>query len=72
LVIPTALFILSLVFGLIAAQIGSGDTQNGELFGEVSPVKQILNILSFSFAGIGLLTWLPCLIVGIILLAKKK
>lgn len=72
LVVPTALFILSLILGLIAAQIGDTSAQDGELFAQVSPVKQILNILTFACAGIGFLTWLPGLIVGIILLAKKK
>jgi fumarate reductase subunit C len=72
LVVPTALFVLSLVLGLIAAQIGDTSAQDGELFAQVSPLKQILNILTFACAGIGFLTWLPGLIVGIILLAKKK
>jgi hypothetical protein len=72
LIVPTALFVLSLVIGLIAAQVGNAPAQNGELFDEVSPVKQILNILTFSLAGIGFLTWLPGIIVGIILLTKKK
>jgi len=72
LIVPTALFVLSLVIGLIAAQIGDTPAQDGELFNEVSPVKQILNILTFALAGIGFLTWLPGIIVGIILLTKKK
>jgi hypothetical protein len=72
LIAPTALFILSLILGIVAAQIGSAPAQDGDLFGEASPAKQILNIIALLSAGVSFLTWLPGLIIGIILLAKKK
>lgn len=42
-----------------------------ELFGKTTASESTINTLIFFFAGVAILTWLPGLIAGIILLAKK-
>jgi F0F1-type ATP synthase membrane subunit c/vacuolar-type H+-ATPase subunit K len=68
---PTALFILAFVFAMLAG-LASNTPAEGELFAEANPIQQGLNVLVFICAGLGFLTWLPGLIIGIVLLAKKK
>jgi hypothetical protein len=71
LIAPTALFILAFIFAIIAGQIDAAPTQS-DLFEKTSPAKQIFNIFSFISAIVGFISWLPGLIIGIILLVKKR
>jgi hypothetical protein len=68
---PTALavvtFILFATINLISASLTSGSTS----FGETTPLQTVANILLFLTGGISFLTWLPGLIIGIVLLATK-
>lgn len=71
---PTALFIVTIIcYAVMNLIIGSPETNTaGELFNEPSPVKTVLNVLLFLVGTISILAWLPGVIIGIILLAKKK
>jgi len=71
LIAPTVLFILAIVCALIASSQGA-NPQDGDVFAAVSPLKQTMNILGFILGLVGFLTWLPGIIIGIILLTKKK
>lgn len=68
---PTALFLLAFILFFIA-RLMAAPVENGDLFDQSSPGQQLFNSLGFICSLIGFLTWLPGLIVGIILLAKKN
>ena len=71
---PTALFIGAIICYAVMNFIISS-TEPGtstELFNEPSPIKTGLNVLLFLAGAISVLTWLPGIIIGIVLLAKKK
>jgi len=77
---PTALFIIVLVaYTFINLALGmtipdQDPEQNPQLFNDSpSPVATtLLNSLLFITGGISFLTWLPGLIIGIVLLATQK
>lgn len=75
---PTALyiivFIVYIITNLILANSGvnTNAANSEDLFGTASPLKSALNIVMFLTGAIAFLTWLPGIIVGIILLATKK
>ena len=51
---------------------GSGSAEEGcSLFAKTSPIETILNAIVFLIGGIAFLTWLPGMIIGIVLLATK-
>ena len=51
---------------------GSGSTEDGcSLFAKTSPIETILNVLVILLGAIAFLTWLPGMIIGIVLLATK-
>jgi len=65
LIAPTALIIATFVlYAIVNFAIGSTDN--------VSIVRSIMNILLFMVGAISIITWLPGLIIGIILLATRK
>ncbi len=75
---PAALFVIAII--LYAAtnffiSIGaSGSPASNDLFGdssEASPLRAISNIILYLFSAISILTFLPGMIVGIILLVKR-
>lgn len=71
---PTAFIILSILLYAILNFIFSSTAQpstDGSLYGNQNPVQSILNILLFLAGAVGILLWLPGIIIGIILLAKK-
>lgn len=75
---PTALLIVSFIlFAIInwvtAATVTPTPTpaEGGSLFGESSAGSTIANIILFLAAGISALTFLPGIIIGIILLATR-
>lgn len=65
---PTLLIILPLILGLTLGLAGGSDN----LFGDVSVIAVIINVILFVSGAIGVLAWLPCLIIGIVLLATQK
>lgn len=72
---PTALFIgafLLLIIGNFIVSATATPAAAGELIATRSPVTTILNIFVFLAGAITVLTWLPGLITGIILLATAK
>lgn len=71
---PTALFIAAIIcYAVMNFIIGSTESSTStELFTEPNPVKTVLNVLLFLAGAISVLTWLPGIIIGIVLLAKKK
>jgi len=69
---PSALFILTIVlFALSNFLFSASQPADGELFGETSPVKTIFNIVFFLGMAVSFITWLPGLVIGIVLLAKQ-
>ncbi len=58
--------------GSIASGICRADTEDPALFAQDSPVKSIINVFIWLAGLLSVLTWLPGIIVGIILLATRK
>ena len=79
LIAPTALFIvtlmlfaiINLIFSYVTPEINSGINNGGELSGGTIAVS-IVNIILFLMGVVSVITWLPGIIVGIVLLATKK
>ena len=79
---PTALFVISIVLYAIVHVIlsanapvsapSSVDTPAPLFTDAPSPITTITNIVLFLIGTIGTIAWLPGIIVGIILLAKRK
>lgn len=68
---PSALIILgiALAFGTMMLRSALGD---GIALGDTPLYARISAILTFLMTGVGILAWLPCLIIGIIFLATQK
>jgi len=73
---PTALIIISiLLYAIVNFIVGSTaqpSPSDADLFVQQSPVHTISNIVLFVVGAISVATWLPGIIVGIILLATRK
>lgn len=69
---PTALIVISLLLYATLNFIFGATATNGDLFGEQSPAKTIFNVVLFLIGAVSVITWLPGLIAGIILLATRK
>lgn len=70
---PTALIIVSIILYAVANFITSQVApESGELFAEPTVGSAIVNIILFIIGAISVITWLPGLITGIVLLATKK
>jgi hypothetical protein len=73
---PTALIVISVLLYAIVNFVAGSTTQTGpsdtELFAQPSPVHTISNVVLFVIGAISVATWLPGIIVGIILLATRK
>ena len=68
LIAPTALIIFSIIiYAIFNFVFSSLDSASG-----ASSPNAIVNILLFLVGGLAVLTWLPGIIVGIILLATRK
>lgn len=68
---PTALIIVTIIlYTLSNFIIGSGSGSG--MFNQPSPLQSVINILLFLVGTIVVITWLPGLIAGIILLATRK
>ena len=51
---------------------GGACAPKDELFAQPSPAQTIANVVLFLIGAVGTLSWLPGIIVGIILLASRK
>lgn len=70
---PTALITVSIVIYAIVGFVASTSTSTtNSLSNEPSVAHVIMNLLMFIVGGIAILTWLPGIVVGIILLANRK
>lgn len=78
LIAPTALIIVSvLVYAILNFIAGSQETTpiaSDSLFADTrpSPLHTISNVLLFLVGAVSVMTWLPGIIVGIILLATRQ
>jgi hypothetical protein len=69
---PSALLVLTFALYAISNLItNSAAPSSGELFAQPSPISSVINILLFLLGTVGVITWLPGIIIGIILLNKK-
>ena len=77
---PTGLLIVSFIgFAIINVILGEAipdqdPSQNPNLFASTTPplISTILNVVLFICGAVSVLTWLPGLIIGIVLLATAK
>jgi len=69
---PTVLFIMAILLGLLSHFVPEIPPTNGELFGQTPAIVKVANIFAFLFGAIAFLTWLPGIVIGIIILTKKK
>lgn len=58
--------------GDFSQSVTTNEACQNDLFANPSPVKTAFNIVFFLTGAIGVLTWLPGLIAGIVLLATRK
>ncbi len=73
LTVPTILFVLAIILSAVSNYAFVQETaQDGSLFAETSAAQAIINIFVFLFGLVAFLSWLPGIIIGIILLATKK
>ena len=71
LIAPTALIIFSIIiYAIFNFVFSSLDSSSGGSYGSTSDT--IVNVLLFLMSSLAVLTWLPGIIVGIILLATRK
>ncbi|MNH50433.1 hypothetical protein D3C73_20470 [compost metagenome] len=73
---PTALIVFSIAAYAVANLIfNSGvnmQNNNAELFGQQPVAVTIINIILFITGLLGVIAWLPGIIIGIVLLATKR
>lgn len=69
---PTLLIIASLLLYATANFFTTSNSSSSDLFGETSLLQSIVNICLFLMGVTGVISWLPGLIVGIVLLTTKK
>ncbi len=74
---PTALIVVSVlfyaIFNFIFASTTPTPTGEEELLGAAqSPIQTISNIALFLVGALAVITWLPGIVIGIILLANRK
>lgn len=73
---PTALIIGSLllyaIVNFILASTMPATPPEGEAFGSQSPIQTILNVILFLVGAVSVMTWLPGIIAGIVLLTTEK
>jgi len=80
---PTALFVLALIVGIAVPALTNSARQSSatncattsdadcQLFGETSPLETASSIFVFLSGAIVVLTWLPGMVIGIVLLATR-
>jgi hypothetical protein len=73
LIAPTTLFIFAILLMALSNLFFSVQmSETGDLFGQTPVGKTILNILIFLFSAIAFISWLPGLVIGIVLLVKQS
>lgn len=74
LIAPTALLIIGIIGYAILNFVAGSDSSSasGELYGSSSPLKTVMNVVLFLIGATAILTWLPGIIGGIVLLATRK
>lgn len=70
---PSALIILAIIIAAVSNFIFSATapTTGDALFTNEHPAHTIVNVIVFLMGTVSVLSWLPGIIIGIILLAKK-
>lgn len=72
---PTALIIASIILYAVVNFIVASTAPapiNGELFNTPSPLRMVTNVLLFLVGTVSVITWLPGIIIGIVLLTTEK
>jgi hypothetical protein len=70
---PTALIVVTiLLYAIMNFMFAQATPAGDDLFAEQTAGQTIANIILFIVGAISVMTWLPGLIIGIILLATKK
>jgi hypothetical protein len=72
LIAPTALLVIGIICLFIAAYIPNSAPTESNLFGATSLPVKVLTICGFIGTGLGFVTWLPGIVIGIVLLAIRK
>lgn len=72
LVTPSALILGAIILYAVLNFALASTKQSDTLSGTQSPVVTAANVLLFLLGALSTLAWLPCLIIGIILLATQK
>lgn len=71
---PTALLLLAVLLYAVSnfvSSAGQPAANSEELFAQPSPISAILNIFIFFLGVVGVIAWLPGVIIGVVLLSKK-
>jgi hypothetical protein len=69
---PSALLIFAIILGAVSNFIFSSTSPTGDaLYADNNPVRTIINVFIFLAGAVTVITWLPGIVIGIILLAKK-
>jgi len=70
---PTALIVISIIaYAVVNFLTLQAAPETDAMFGEQPVGMTIMNIILFLVGAISVITWLPGLIIGIVLLATKK
>jgi hypothetical protein len=69
---PSALIILNILVSTLLTFAFRDASGNSELFGDRPTYAAWISVFSLLLGGLGFLAWLPCLVIGIILLATQK
>lgn len=72
LAVPSALWIIVITLAAVSNFAFSSIPTNGALFHQPSVAQVVINIFVFLLGAVAFLTWLPGIIVGIILLATRS
>lgn len=68
---PSALLILAILLYALTNLMMNSQPETGDLFPQPTPLSTFTNIFLFLVGGLSVITWLPGIIIGIILLNKK-
>jgi uncharacterized membrane protein len=72
---PTALIVTAVILYAVANFIIASTAPtpgNGEMFGAPSTFGMVVNVVLFLVGSVSVITWLPGIIIGIILLTTQK
>lgn len=67
---PSAVFMFSIGLYALASSLTPEPTGN-QLFAQPSPLVTILNVFTYLAGATAIVTWLPGIVVGIVLIVKK-